>query len=302
MKGMIFDIKRFAIHDGPGIRTTVFFKGCSLRCQWCHNPEGQEPKPEIAIRESRCQQECRECLSACPKGAISKNEKTALIDRAKCDLCGKCRDVCVYEALEVIGREVTVDEVVEEVEKDRVFFDESNGGITFSGGEPLMQPDFLEALLERFKKQGVRQTVDTSGYAPFETLERVSRNADLFLYDIKLMDEKKHKEYTGVSNQIILDNLKKLAEKEKKIVIRIPVVPGINDDRENIQKTAEYLLSLKEIKYINLLPFHRGGADKAERLGKKSLAGSIPSPAAEKMEEIRKTLSNFGFLLEKGEK
>jgi pyruvate formate lyase activating enzyme len=144
--------------------------------------------------------------------------------------------------------------------------------------------------------------VDTSGYAPFETLERVSRNVDLFLYDIKLMDEKKHKEYTGVSNQIILDNLKKLAEKENEIVVRIPVVPGVNDDKENIQKTAEFLLSLKKIKHINLLPFHRGGADKAKRLGKKTLAGSIPSPAAEKMEEIRKTLSDFGFLLEKGEK
>ncbi len=297
---MIFDIKRFAIHDGPGIRTTVFFKGCPLRCQWCHNPEGQDYKLEIAIRESRCRQECRECLPACPKGAISRNEKTALIDKAKCDLCGKCRDVCVYEALDVIGQEVTVDEVVEEVEKDRVFFDESGGGITFSGGEPLMQPDFLEALLERFKKRGVRRTVDTSGYAPFEILERVSRNVDLFLYDIKLVDDKKHKEYTGVSNRIILDNLKRLAEKEKKVVVRIPVVPGINDDKENIQKTAEYLLSLKKIKHISLLPFHRGGADKAKRLGKESLAGSIPSPAAENLDKIKKMLSSSGFLFEEG--
>jgi pyruvate formate lyase activating enzyme len=298
-KGTIFDISRYAIHDGPGIRATVFFKGCPLRCQWCHNPEGQESKPEIIVKAEKCPADCEQCLSICPKAAISKNGRSITVDREKCDSCGKCKDVCVYEALDIIGREVTVQDVLKEVEKDRIFFDESGGGVTISGGEPLMQPDFLEALLKGFKKRGIRTTVDTSGFASFEILDRISDHVDLFLYDLKLMDPKKHKEYSGVSNEIILENLKRLSEKGKKVIVRIPVIPGVNDDGENMKRIADYLLSLKNIKQINLLPFHRGGIQKYKRLGKKNLTEFLQPPSNDKMKEIKKIFIDSGFMIEK---
>lgn len=299
-KGLIFDIKRYAIHDGPGIRTTVFFKGCPLRCSWCHNPEGQERQPEIMIISEKCLEECDACPSVCPQDAILKDRNSIMIDRAKCDLCQKCKDVCVYGALEIVGREVTVQEVVEEIEKDRIFFEESEGGITFSGGEPLMQPDFLEILLEKLKERKIHTTVDTSGYASFDILERISKNTDLFLYDIKIMDDRKHKEYTGVSNQIILENLKRLSESGEQITARIPIVPGINDDEDNIRGIAEYLLSLRSIKHINLLPLHRGGSEKYKRLGKKSMHQALKPPSKERIERIKKRLTDSGFLVKAG--
>ncbi len=298
-KGLIFDIIRYAIHDGPGIRATVFFKGCPLRCQWCHNPEGQESKPEIIIKEERCAAECDRCLSICPQGAISKKGRSIIVDRTKCDSCGKCKDVCVYETLDIIGREMTVQDVLKEVEKDRVFFDESGGGVTFSGGEPLMQPDFLQALLKEFKNSGIQTTVETSGYTSSEILDSISENVDLFLYDLKIIDPKKHKDYAGVSNEIILENLRRLSKKGKKIIIRIPVIPGVNDDREDIKRIADYLRSLKTIKQINLLPFHRGGVQKYKRLGKKNLTESLQPPSSDKINEIKKIFIDSGFLIEK---
>jgi pyruvate formate lyase activating enzyme len=299
-KGLIFYVERYAIHDGPGIRSTIFFKGCPLRCQWCHNPEGQEPRIELMIRPEKCGEECRDCLSVCPRGAISKDGSFVVVDKARCDFCGKCKEVCAYEALEIVGREVTVQEVVDEAEKDRVFFDESGGGVTFSGGEPLMQPDFLEALLGEFKNRGIRTTVDTSGYASFEILERILKNVDLFLYDIKIMDDTKHKRYTGVSNQIILENLRKLAEKGQPVQVRVPLIPGISDDDENIQRIGEYLLSLGNIKHISLLPFHRGGIEKCRKLRRESLIHSLRPPSEERVKEIRKILSDYGFSVKTG--
>lgn len=300
VKGLIFDIKRYAIHDGPGIRTTVFFKGCPLRCQWCHNPEGQESTPEIMVRSERCAEECQDCVSQCPQGAISKDGEVILVDQTKCDFCAKCREVCVYEAVDIIGREVEVRDVIDEIEKDRIFFDESGGGISFSGGEPLMQLDFLGALLVEVKKKEIRITVDTCGYAPFDALDSIRENVDLFLYDIKIMDDKKHKEYTGMSNQIIIENLRKLSEKGSSIAIRIPIIPGVNDDEENIQSIAKFLLLLDNIKHINLLPFHRGGIEKYKRLGKKIQAKAVPPPSNEKIEGIKKMLEDSGFLVKTG--
>ncbi len=299
-KGIIFDIKRYAIHDGPGIRTTIFLKGCPLRCQWCQNPEGQETNPEIILHSSKCAKECNECVSVCPQDAVSKNGNSIEIDKAKCDLCAKCEDVCVYEALEVVGREVTVQEVLAEIEKDRIFFDESGGGITFSGGEPLMQIDFLETLLKEIKKKNIHVTLDTSGYVSFEDLERVSRKVDLFLYDIKIMDKEKHEKYTGVSNKLILENLRKLSEIGKPVAVRIPLLSGINDDDQNIQMLAEYLHSLKNIKQISLLAYHRGGCEKYKRLRKEKLAKTFNSPSDERIEEIKKILTGSGFSVKKG--
>jgi pyruvate formate lyase activating enzyme len=299
-KGTIFDIKRYAIHDGPGIRTTIFLKGCSLRCQWCQNPEGQEVNPEIILRSSRCAKECNECVSVCPLDAVSKDGNSIQIDKAKCDLCAKCEDVCVYEALEVVGREMTAQEVMDEIEKDRVFFDESGGGITFSGGEPLLQLDFLERLIREIKKKKIHVALDTSGYMSFEELDRISDKVDLFLYDLKIMDEEKHEKYTGVSNKLILENLKKLAEQGKSVAVRIPLISGINDDDQSIHKLVEYLQSLKNIKQINLLSYHKGGSEKHKRLRRERSQKTFQTPSDERIEEIKKILSDAGFFVEEG--
>ncbi len=244
--------------------------------------------------------ECSECVSVCPQDAISKDGNSVEIDKAKCDLCAKCEDVCVYEALEVVGREMTVEEVMEEIEKDKVFFDESGGGITFSGGEPLVQLDFLEALLNEIRKKGIHVTLDTSGYISFEDLDRISDKVDLFLYDLKIMDDKKHKKYTGVSNKLILENLGKLAERGESVAVRIPLISGINDDDKSIQMFVDYLQSLKNIKQINLLSYHTGGSEKHKRLRKERSPRTFETPSDERIEEIKKILSDAGFSVKAG--
>jgi len=299
-KGIIFDIKRYAIHDGPGIRTTVFLKGCSLRCQWCHNPEGIESKPEIVLRSTRCSEECRECISVCLQGAISKEDNFIKIDQTKCDLCRKCEDVSVYEALEIVGREMTVQEVMEEIEKDRVFFDESGGGITFSGGEPLIQLDFLEAVLKEIGKKNIHVTLDTSGYVSFEDMDRISDKVDLFLYDLKIMDDEKHEKYTGVSNKLILENLRNLTDQGNSVAVRIPLVSGINDDNQSIHMFVDFLQGLKSIKQINLLSYHRGGCEKYKRLRKEGSSITFQSPSDERIEDIKKIFIDSGFSVKKG--
>ncbi len=294
-KGIVFDIKRYAIHDGPGIRTTVFLKGCPLRCQWCQNPEGLELEPEVFWRENRCEEDCSACVTTCPTHAVSMDGTRIVVDKEKCDLCRSCEDACVYDALEIIGREVSVEEIMEEIEKDRVFFDESGGGVTFSGGEPLLQVDFLESLIEEVKKSNIHVTLDTSGYVPFEDLERVSDRVDLFLYDLKIMDDEKHKKYTRVSNKIILENLQKLSDKEKAINIRIPLVSGVNDDNQSIQMFAEHLRDLKNIKNISLLAYHTGGCEKYRRLQKEEPLRAFNPPSKERIEEAKNILKDSGF-------
>ncbi len=300
-KGLIFDLKRYAINDGPGVRTAVFFKGCPLRCKWCHNPEGQSPEPEIILREKRCQEECVECLSICPQRALSKQGKKIKIERQKCDLCGKCATVCIYRALEIVGREISVKELLEEVLKDMVFFDQSKGGITFSGGEPLFQPNFLETTLREFKKRGVHTAVDTAGYVSFEIFEMIVDKVDLFLYDIKLMGESKHKKYTGVSNRLILRNLERIVSLGKEVIVRLPLIHGVNDDSQNIHEISKYLLSLKRINEIHLLPYHRGGEGKYRSLGKRiSFQGRFEPPPDESLKEIKERLKDRGFSVKIG--
>lgn len=295
MRGTIFDIKRYAIHDGPGIRTTVFFKGCTLNCQWCHNPEGIQFEHEIMFRPERCAAECWECVSRCPKKAIDEKGTVISIDPKKCNYCGICEDVCAYDAVAVVGREVTVPEIVSEVEKDRIFFDESGGGVTLSGGEPAAQADFMLSLLEALKEKNIHTAVDTSGFVPYEILDEASRRTDLILYDLKVMDEHRHRVFTGQSNRIILDNLKKLSERGSDIIIRMPVLKGLNDDPENIQRMVEFLLPLNKSWRINLLPFHRGGEGKRGRLNKKNPLVEFKTPSDEKLKEIKDRLSSQGF-------
>lgn len=299
-KGIIFDVKRYAIHDGPGIRTTVFFKGCPLQCQWCQNPEGIESRPEILLRSKRCAEDCDACVSACPQGAISKNGNSVEFNTERCDFCRKCEEVCVYDALEVVGREVTVHEALEEIERDRVFFEESGGGITFSGGEPLMQLDFVQALLTKVKERNIHTTLDTSGYVDFTDLERINDQVDLFLYDIKIMDDERHKKYTGVSNTIILENLQKLSKKGAPVTVRIPLIPGINDDEQNVESFAEYMKTLKNIKQINILPYHKGGCEKYKNLRKEDSLKTFQPPTNDRIDEIKQLLVESGFSVKTG--
>jgi len=299
-KGIIFDVKRYAIHDGPGIRTTVFLKGCPLRCQWCQNPEGLELEPEIFWRENRCAEDCSACVTACTSRAVSKNGNRVVVDKEKCDFCRSCEDACVYDALEIVGREVSVEEIMEEIEKDRVFFDQSGGGVTFSGGEPLLQVDFLQGLMEEVKKSNIHVALDTSGYIPFQDLERVSDGVDLFLYDLKIMDDEKHRKYTGVSNKIILENLKRLSDKKKAIHVRIPLASGVNDDRKSILMFAEHLRALKNVKNISILAYHRGGCEKYRRLQKNEPLRTFQSPSKKRMEEAKNILRDSGFSVKMG--
>ncbi len=292
--GCIFDIKRYAIHDGPGIRTTVFLKGCPLRCQWCHNPESWRPEPEPGFRRSRCLR-CGLCVEVCPNGAISLVEALPETDGDKCTRCQRCVLECPASAREIIGRTVTPKEIMDEIVKDVIFYDESGGGATFSGGEPLLQPAFLLDLLNRCRAADIHTAVDTTCYAAQEVLMQVAGVADLFLCDIKHMDTDKHEQYTGVPNGPILNNIKALAKAGSRIFIRIPIVPGFNDDMTNIENTARFVRSLGSIDRIDILPYNQGGPEKSARLtGLIGLMRTQP-PADDSMASIAAELNGYGF-------
>jgi len=260
--GIVFKIKKYALHDGPGIRTTVFLKGCPLRCWWCHNPEGQRPEPEpmsLAV------------------GAGN----------------GAARS-------EIVGRSWTVSALMAEIEKDRIFYDESGGGATFSGGEPLARPEFLKALLDACRRREIHTAVDTSGYAPPGLVGEVLARADLVLYDLKLMDDARHRQYTGVGNRGILENLTALAGLGPQVVVRIPLIPGINDDADNIRRTAEFLCSLKTIRQVDLLPFHPIAEGKYRRLEMENKLTGVRSPTRQDCERLGALLTAAGLTVSYG--
>nr|WP_321400315.1 glycyl-radical enzyme activating protein [uncultured Desulfobacter sp.] len=265
--GLIYDIKRYAINDGPGIRTTVFLKGCPLHCAWCHNPEGICPSPQRVYTPSKCIG-CEMCISACPEKALALKETGIAVDQHTCVNCGVCAAICPSTAVEIFGRKVTVADIVKEIEKDALFFDQSGGGVTFSGGEPLGQAEFLEAALKALGQVGVHRAVDTTGHTGTATLLRVAAHTDLFLYDLKHMDAQCHRQWTGVGNALILKNLRALAETGAKIWIRIPLIQGVNADSSNIRQTAAFLSSLPQAPLlVNLLPYHDIMAGKYQKLG-----------------------------------
>ena len=292
-RGIIFDIKRYAVHDGPGIRTTVFLKGCPLDCRWCHNPEAKSGGFELSYKESRCLK-CGDCTPVCPQKALSLNSRLH-VDRAKCIVCGDCAEACPAEALEKIGREATVEEVMKEIEKDRVFFEESGGGVTFSGGEPLMQPRFLEALLQACRGRDIPVCLDTCGQAPWAVIDRIRPLVDIFLYDLKSVNPDQHIKETSVSNELILDNLRKLAEAGQSIIIRIPLIPGFNDKPEELREMGEFIKALPGVNEISLLPFHDIAREKYLRLDRPSpMDDLIPQPDKE-IRIIKGRLEEFGL-------
>ncbi len=292
-QGTIFNIQKYSIHDGPGIRTTVFLKGCPLVCWWCHNPESQKVKQEIVFWQNKCIA-CRDCERVCPVDGVKFDKSGFNLDKKKCILCGKCAEVCPSEAIELIGKKITLGEAMKEIEKDMVFYEESGGGVTFSGGEPLLQIDLLDSLLKASKQKGIQTAVDTSGYGPWENFERIMDKVDLFLFDIKHMDDKKHKKYTGVSNESILKNLRKLAQNGNKIWIRIPIIPGINDDDLNIKMTSDYISSLN-IEDVFILPYHSIAMDKYRRLNMEYRISNIQEPMDDEMKIIGQKFKDNGI-------
>ncbi len=288
---IVFDVKRFAIHDGPGIRTTVYLKGCPLCCPWCHNPEGQSADPEIIFWENRCIQ-CDNCLQVCSQGAV--------LHSADCEVCGRCVLVCPTGAREMIGRQVTISQVMAEIERDIVFYDESGGGVTFSGGEPLCQPEFLTALLQACKERDIHTAVDTTGFGPTVLLTAISPNVDLFLYDLKLMDEAAHRQLTGVSNRLILENLRALDERNANVIVRIPIIPGITDQDRNITQIGRFVSSLACVQRVDVLPYNPASREKHRRLGRVyPLNDSRPLPEG-RMEQIAANLNSLGLTVRIG--
>jgi len=299
IKGSVFDIRRYSIHDGPGIRTTVFFKGCPLSCWWCHNPEGQARTTELFYRKNRCIR-CGVCMETCPQGAISLEGGYPVTDKRKCVICGSCVASCYADARETVGQEMEVDDVVAVIDRDVPFYEESAGGATFSGGEPLMQPEFLLGLLRACKEKGIHTAVDTCGLASWETFEDIRKYVDLFMYDLKLVDGEEHRKFTGVSNDLILSNLETLSLRGHKIVLRVPVIPGINDDDEAMREIGRLAASLPHLDAVCLLPYHRIGLDKYARLDRTYSLSETRPPSAEKMAEITDLLSRFGLCIRTG--
>ncbi|MGB4027921.1 MAG: glycyl-radical enzyme activating protein [Acetomicrobium sp.] len=292
--GLIFDVQRYSIHDGPGIRTTVFFKGCPLRCWWCHNPEGIDSGKELMYFEYKCMR-CRDCVKVCPTGAIEFKGKPRIF-RPLCTACGNCSDACPAGALKLVGKEYTVEELMKEIEKDVLYFDNSGGGVTFSGGEPLFQADFLLEVLKECKNRYIHKALDTAGFASREVLASAMGYVDLFLYDLKLIDEKQHIKYTGVSNTLIKENLRFLVDsgRAQDVILRFPVIPGITDTSDNVDDMAEFISNLRGLREINLLPFH-DVSEKYHRLDREYLMTVRKSPPQEKLLEIKEKFESIGL-------
>lgn len=284
--GIVFDIKRLSYDDGPGLRTTVFLKGCPLHCLWCHSPESQTSKPQLVFYQNKCVL-CGRCVAVCPEGVHNLQDAKHQINWEKCKNCGKCTELCPTVALEIKGRKFSVQKLFKEILKDKVFYINSGGGVTISGGEPLNQAEFVKAVFELCQKEGIHTALDTSGFSKTELLKLVIPYTDLFLFDLKHMDDREHRRLTGVSNGLIHSNLRLLAEMDKDIQIRVPLIPGYNDMDENILATAEFVSSLG-ITQIAFLPYNKMAGSKYTWMGRKYTLEEITPQTSKDLDHIRK--------------
>jgi len=294
MDGYIVNIQRFSIHDGPGIRSTVFLKGCSLHCFWCHNPESIGLKPDLQFYPERCIG-CGRCVEACPNGVHAIEDGRRVLRRERCQRCGLCTETCYAQALTLAGRRVSVEEVMEEVRKDSEFYRTSGGGVTLSGGDPCVQPEFSHAILAACHAEGIGTCVETAANCRWEDLAMVLSETDLVLLDVKHMDPIKHREATGVSNERIQANIRRLSELGLPFVPRVPVVPGVNDTPEEIGAIARFVAGLSGAQHLVLLPFHRLGEGKYRSLGLEYRASTLAAPTREHMESLAAEARRYGI-------
>ena len=292
---LIFDIKRYAINDGPGIRITIFLKGCSLGCKWCHNPESIPVQQQKMYSNDKCMR-CGECVKHCPNDALTLMPNGIVTNADLCAMCGKCAEVCPTKAMEMTGELMTVEQVMTQIKKETILMDKSEGGVTFSGGEPLMHHEFLLEMLDACGKEGIHRCIDTTGFSNTDILLEVAAKSEHFLYDLKMMDSKKHKEWTGVPNEKILENLQILAVTDMSMNIRIPLIKGVNDDDKNIHESAKFIAALEGKKpLVNILPFHNIAEKKYKKLGKDYQKGVMDVPNLYRQEEVLKIFKSYGL-------
>jgi pyruvate formate lyase activating enzyme len=298
VKGFIFNIERYTLHDGAGIRTTVFLKGCPLQCAWCSNPESQSLHPQLAYFQEKCNF-CSKCLSLCPQHALSPDnaDKPIRVDFARCDGCGKCVPACIPQALAMMGWEETASRVADEVVRDKPFYTRSGGGITLSGGEPLAQASFSAEILRLCQMEGIHTAIQTCGYGPRADLEQMLPFIDLVIFDLKLVNSAQHEKWTGKSNQLLLENLAYLNACKKEIVLQIPLVPGVNDSPENLAASFELAKSLPSVSGVSLLAYHALGAIKYARMGRKYALANLPQPDGNYLSDIAERAADLGVPL-----
>ncbi len=292
-RGVVTEIQRWSLNDGAGIRTTIFLKGCPLRCAWCHNPETHSMNPELAYHVSACVL-CGMCVEGCPQNALKLSDKGILVDRSLCDACGICVEGCESKALSIAGSVMTTEAVMEIIEKDSVFYRSSGGGVTFSGGEPTAQKEFMKSLLDECEAMGIETAMETAMHFRWDEVKPLLEKVDMIFADIKHMDTAQHEKWTGAGNETILENLKKASALGKRIVIRIPLVEGVNDTDINIRDTADFIKDNLSVNGVELLPYHNLGRDKYASLGK-PFAEALQRPSKERIEEIERIFRDNGI-------
>ncbi len=297
IKGIVFNIQRYSIDDGPGVRTTVFMKGCPLSCLWCSNPESQCMKPEVTYRYTSCKR-CGTCVEVCPEGIITLDDDGVHIDRTKCTLCGECVSNCLPQALQISGKEMTVDEVFKVVKKDADYYEASGGGVTASGGEILVQADFVAELFKRCREAGFHTNADTSGFGDPAALKKILEYADLVFYDLKHLDPAKHMEYTGQTNELILQNLKLVADSGVPMVIRVPLIPGYNNSDENLHALGKTVAEVTKDSVVNILPYHRYGANKYRMIDMTYQLEGVPELTQDELNHAKEIIESYGLKCE----